>query len=121
MANKKILVVDDEKELVETISMRLKANNYDVVTACNGQEGLKVVKEQNPHLIILDVCMSEMDGFSFVQELKSNEGFGPMPIIMLTAKESMQDLFKAEGIENYLVKPYEPEELLKRIKEMIGE
>ncbi|MEI6632929.1 MAG: response regulator [Chlamydiota bacterium] len=110
---KKILIVDDEPHIVEMLKSRLEANDYKVLSACNGEEGLKKVQDENPGLIILDVMMPEMDGWTFLKELK-REG-KHIPVIILTAKEKMQDLFELEGIKDYIVKPFKADELLEKI------
>ncbi len=118
MIKKKILVIDDEPTFVKMITARLSANNYEVVTAPNGEEGLRLTEVEKPDLIVLDVMMPMMDGYTFVRELKA--AGCDTPIIMLTAKEKMEELFKIEGVDDYMVKPYEPEVLLQKIKKYIG-
>jgi len=116
---KKILVIDDDPDIVEVLTMRLKANGYEVTCAFDGQEGLLRLKVDNPDLIILDVMMPTMDGFSFVQEIKKVEGFFHTPIIVLTAKELMGDIFKREGISDCLLKPFDAPKLLEAVKKHI--
>lgn len=110
---KKILVIDDDPNIVELLKSRLTANQFDVRTAKDGQEGLRKVEASPPDLIILDILMPHMDGFTFVRALKRLEK--KIPVIVLTAKDKMRDLFELEGIHHYIVKPYHPEDLLKRI------
>jgi DNA-binding response OmpR family regulator len=108
--SKKILIVDDDPDLLRMVTMRLEANQYEVITAYDGEEGLEKVKAENPDLIILDIVMPKLDGYSFVQEIKKTE-HKTIPIIILTAKEEMEDIFKMEGISDYIIKPFDPEEL----------
>lgn len=89
------------------------------MTAADGLEGLKKVKAEKPDLILLDILMPRMDGFTFLLELRKDEKAHNIPVIVLTAKEMMQDLFKMEGISDYLVKPFEAEDLLARVQKYI--
>ncbi len=113
---KKILVIDDEAGVLKLIATRLEANKFVVVTAVDGAEGLEVAKREKPDLIILDIQMPKMDGYSFVRELKKISDLQSIPIIVFTAKDKMQDLFKVEGIKDYIVKPFDAEVLLAAIK-----
>jgi DNA-binding response OmpR family regulator len=117
---KKILVVDDEEDFVDMIKIRLKANGYDVVTANDGREGLKVWEEEQPDLILLDIMMTDLDGYSFVQESKSMPELNPVPIIVLTAKPDFKEIFEMEGVRDYALKPCDDTELLRKIKAVIG-
>lgn len=120
MTEKKILVIDDEPELVKMVKMRLEANNYEVITALDGQEGLEKTRSEKPDLILLDILMPNKDGYTFVKEVKVDESIKHIPIIVLTAKPGMKDLFGIEGIKDYIVKPFEDKELLEKIKKRLG-
>ncbi len=115
----KILIIDDELDIVSMVKMRLEANNYTVISAFNGLEGLEKVKNEKPDLIILDIMMPKMDGFTFVQELKKNSEGKKIPIIILSVKDKMQDIFKMEGVQDYVIKPFVAEMLLERIRKYI--
>src|SRR3989338_304546 len=95
--SKKILIVDDEVDLVETLTFRLEAAGYTVVKAYNGQEGLEKAREENPDLILLDVMMPKMDGYTLCRLLKFDVKFRGTPVIMLTARG--QDSDKKTGRE----------------------
>lgn len=114
----KILVIDDDPDIVEILLMRLEASGYEVHTAADGKEGLLRLKVTKPDLIIVDVMMPTMDGFSFVQEIKK-EGFGHIPVIVLTAKGMMGKVFEMEGVKEYLLKPFDAQQLLDMIKKYI--
>ncbi len=116
---KKILLIDDEPEIVELIGNRLRANQFDVVTAADGLQGLERAKDQKPDLIILDVGMPNMDGYTFVQEFKKIDELRSIPIIILTAKTHVQSLFKSEGITDCFLKPFDTLLLLSRIKDIL--
>lgn len=121
MANKKILLVDDEKDLVETVSFRLKASGYDVVTAYDGQEALTKTRLEKPDLIILDLMLPKMDGYKVCRMLKFDERYKSIPIIMFTARvqESDKKMGEEVGADAYITKPFEPENLLGKIKELL--
>ena len=113
---KKILVVDDEPQLALAVKIRLQSRGYEVVTAHDGQQGLEVLEREKPDLVILDVLMPVMDGYSCLREINARLGRGKLPIIMLTARDRMKDLFELEGIEDYVVKPFDHEDLLIRVE-----
>ena len=115
MSKKKILIVDDEIELVELLKIRLEASGYEVVTAHSGLEGLSRATSEVPDLIVLDIAMPEMDGYTTLQKLKEEEKTKAIPIIMLTAYAKMKSLFEMEGVSDYIVKPFDPPDLLSRI------
>lgn len=116
---KKILVVDDEPDLLEVIGMRLEASGYAIITAFNGKEGLQKVKESSPDLIVTDVLMPEMDGFEFYKELKKDETTSGIPILVLTARGKMEDSFKVMGADSFLPKPFSPEKLLSEVNRLL--
>lgn len=117
-AKKKILVVDDEKDILDLLEMRLELEGYIPLLAKNGTEGLKILQEEDPDLVILDIMMPQLDGYSFIKELKKIKS---IPVIVLTAKYGMKDLFAIEGVEEYITKPFSPEELTEKVKKIIGE
>lgn len=116
----KILVVDDDKINVALVKFGLAEARYDVIFAHDGDEGIEVVKKEKPDLIVLDVQMPNMNGYEFMTELKSTEEQASMPVIMLTANETMEDTFKLEGVKGYFVKPVDMPSLVAKIKECLG-
>ena len=118
VAPKKILIVDDDVTFIKIIEPFLKSQGFEVVIANDGEDGIKKLKEK-PHLIILDVQMPVMDGYEFVLAKKKVEGDQKVPIIVLTAKEGMAEIFKVEGAREYLLKPFQPAALLKSIQRCI--
>lgn len=119
---KKILVIDDERDLVETITFRLEAAGYKVITAGDGQEGLDKAREMKPDLILLDIMMPKMDGYQVCRFLKFDEEYKDIPIIMLTARgqESDKNTGKNVGADDYVTKPFDGGELLLKIKKLVG-
>ncbi len=118
--SKKILIIDDDPNIVELLKRRLLASQYLVVTASNGEDGLAEVKAEKPDLIIVDVLMPKMDGYTFVRMLRREEDVRNIPVIVLTAKDKMKDLFEMEGVKDYIVKPYRPEDLMEKVKRNLG-
>ena len=120
---KKILVVDDETDLVSVVKMRLEANNYLVLTAFDGQEALEKARKEKPDLIILDLMLPKMDGYKVCGLLKADTRYNKIPIIMFTARaeESDEKLGFEVGADAYITKPFEAETLLGKIKELLKE
>lgn len=118
---KKILVVDDEKDITETLSFMLKAAGYDVITASDGEEGLKFAKEENPDLIILDVMMPKINGYKIARLLKYDNKYKHIPIIMVTARGQDSDKLIGEetGADEYITKPFEFEEVLTNVQKYL--
>ena len=115
---KTILVVDDEKDIVEMLSYNLKKEGYHVVTAANGREALTQAKQQHADLILLDVMMPELDGLQVMKELKRDKTTEFIPVLFLTAKGSETDeIVGLElGAEDYIVKPISMGKLLARVR-----
>ena len=113
---KKVLIVDDEKAIVDILDFNLRKEGYDTACAYDGPEGLRMAREENPDLMLLDVMLPGMDGFSVCRALRA-EG-SDLPIIMITAREEETD--KVFGLENgaddYITKPFSMRELLARVK-----
>jgi two-component system alkaline phosphatase synthesis response regulator PhoP len=114
---KKILLADDEKDIVEFLQYNLKQEGFEVVSAYDGLETLDKIKE-NPHLIILDIMMPGMDGYEVCKRIRSTTGFENTPIIFLTAKSGEVDEIKGLdlGASDYIQKPISPRKLIARVK-----
>jgi CheY-like chemotaxis protein len=104
MASKKILVIDDDKDFTKLLAIQLQAKDYKVVISNEGEEGFQMVLDEKPDLILLDIKMPELDGFTFVRRLKANGLIMKIPVMILTGYETMRDLFRFEGIAGYFVK-----------------
>lgn len=116
---KKVLVIDDDPTLVKVVKPFLESQDYSVQIAIDGEMGIKEVKKQAPDLIVLDVQMPKMNGYTFVFELKTIPNIKNIPIIVLTAKEGMAEIFKIEGVKEYILKPFKPEVLLTAINKYL--
>ena len=120
---KRILIVDDEVQLVEMVKMRLEAAGYEIISAYDGQEGFDKAKKDKPDLIILDLMLPKMDGYKVCGLLKNDARYSKIPIIMFTARVQDEDvrLGKDLGAEEYVTKPFDPKILLSKIKKLLGE
>lgn len=118
MFKKKILIIDDTEMMVKLTTDILMEKGYDVVSANNGVDGIKMVMSENPDLVLLDVVMPGIDGFEVCKLLRKDESNNLMPIIMLTAQGNEED--KLAGLElgadDYITKPFNPRELISRVK-----
>lgn len=119
MANK-ILIIDDDTELIEALKLRLQEDQYEVITATSGQRGLERFDAERPDLIILDISMPKMDGYTFIKIFKGKYSISEVPILVLTGKSGMQETFALEGVRGYLTKPCDPEELIAKVKSSLS-
>ncbi|MCK5708410.1 MAG: response regulator [Candidatus Aureabacteria bacterium] len=120
---KKILVVDDEPDIVTGISDRLAFEGYEVITANDGQTALSIAREKNPDLIVLDIMLPKIDGFKVCRLLKFDKKKKHIPIIMLTAKTQETDIKTGKDMkaDEYICKPFDQDELIKSIKKHLKE
>ena len=119
--NNKILVIDDDIAINELIKVNLELNGYKVIQANDGTTGFALAKQELPSLIVLDVMMPEVDGFTVAQRIRQNEDLSKTPILMLTALSQITDKVKGFniGVDDYLVKPFEMDELLVRVRALL--
>ena len=117
----KILVIDDDLAINELIKVNLELHGYEVIQAYNGVEGFAKAKQEIPALIILDVMMPEVDGFTVAQRVRQNPETAEIPILMLTALSELNDKVNGFniGVDDYLTKPFEIEELLVRVRALL--
>ncbi len=117
----KVLVVDDEPNIVQTLQDRLEMNEYIVSTAGDGREGLKKAQQEKPDVILLDVIMPVMDGHEMLEVLRKQPDCSDISVIMLTARSQTQDIARANacGIDDYIVKPFDLSELLEKIETVL--
>ena len=118
----KLLIVDDESDIVETTAQLLRARGYDIVTAFDGTKGLEKAKIEYPGLIILDIGMPVKDGYEICFELKRDKVTKGIPVIMLTAKGESEAIEKAKksGADDYVVKPFNIQFLSSRINKLLA-
>lgn len=118
---KSILVVDDEPVVLEIAKRKLQERGYDVATAQDGMEALEQLKKKVPDLILLDIQMPRMNGYTFIMEKAKNPEYSKVPVVVLTAYGEMEPLFKRHGIKAYLLKPLKLQELLDKVQSIVGE
>jgi two-component system, OmpR family, alkaline phosphatase synthesis response regulator PhoP len=118
MANKKVLVVDDDVKIVELVKLYLNRDSYQVITAHDGIEGLRLAREAHADLIVLDIMLPGIDGLEICRRLRAESS---VPIILLTAKTTEQDRIIGLdlGADDYVVKPFSPKELAARVRAVL--
>ncbi len=117
----KILIVEDDPGTRLALCDFLKQNGFpNVVSASDGSSGLCRARDCHPQLIISDISMPVMDGYAFIQELRSHSALKAIPIIILTGRAEMVDLFRMAEIYNYLIKPVEPQAFLDMVNRVLG-
>lgn len=115
---KKILIVDDERDIVKALVIRLQSKGYQTAVAYDGAQGLFMAHKEKPHLIILDIRMPAGDGFSVAEKLKESKATNRIPVIFLTGSPELnaEEKAMALGARFYIKKPYDPEELLDAVR-----
>jgi CheY-like chemotaxis protein len=118
---KRILIVEDQAVISNMLKMRLEANNYEVITAGDGQEGLEKAHKENPSLIILDIMLPKMNGYKVCQLLKADPKYNTIPIIISSGRtpQEIRKVGKGVGADAFVSKPFEAEELLSKMKELL--
>ncbi len=119
--NKKILIVEDEKDILDLIRMYLERESYRTLTTTSGCEALKLARAEHPHLMILDLMLPEMDGFEVCRNIRADPTISGTPIIMVTAKAEHADTVVGLelGADDYVTKPFQPRELVARVKALL--
>ncbi len=118
MLKKRILVVDDDKDIVRLMSSYLEAAGYEVLTAYNGEAALHTIRRERPDLVLLDLMLPERDGLEITRLLRSDPYLAQTPVIMVTARVSDTDKIVGleMGADDYITKPYNPREVLARVR-----
>jgi DNA-binding response OmpR family regulator len=118
---KRILIIEDSREISHYLKLRLKTYGYEVLAAFDGEEGLEMAREQRPDLILLDIMLPKLDGFKLCRLLKFDKSYEHIPIIMLTARGQEKDVETAEQIaaDAYVVKPFDWKMLQGLIEKML--
>ncbi|MEO8652973.1 MAG: response regulator [Ramlibacter sp.] len=122
MPRKKILVADDEPNIVISLEFLMKREGYDVVIARDGQEALEAIAREKPDLLLLDVMMPRKNGFEVCQAVRADEALQATKILLLTAKGRDTDIAKglAMGADAYMTKPFSTRELVQKVAELMG-
>ncbi len=114
---KLILVVDDEQTILRFLKIKLKASGYEVITTSDGAEALKVCAARKPDCMLLDLLMPGMDGFTVLEKLRA---FSEIPVIVLSARSGISDRLSGLGASDFVPKPFNPDDLVKRINVAIS-
>lgn len=114
---KRVLIVDDEEKIINFIRLKLGLSGYEVNVATNGQEALNLAKTAKPDIVVLDILMPGMDGFEVLKQLRT---FSNVPVIVATAKEFTSDKDLSLGANDYMYKPFKPDELVGRIEAILN-
>jgi len=119
---KTILIVDDEPDVLKMESFRVKRSGYEVLTATNGEDALLLVRQRHPDLVLLDVRMPVLQGTAVCAQIKSDGALRSIPVVLVTASsDAVVECVKGCGADDYLLKPFEPDELLAKVKKFVGE
>ena len=121
--NPLVLTIDDDPAITDLLSVLLSANGFDVLAANSGIEGLRLIKDQSPRLVILDLMMPDIDGWEVYQAMKASDQLKNIPVIIITAKA--QSIDKVLGlhiakVDDYITKPFSPQELLQSVEKVLG-
>jgi len=118
MSKKKILVVDDEINILQTLTDLLSSSGYEVVTAMDGKAGIEMAKKAKPDLVLLDIMMPKVSGIELLKQVKSKTKHAHIPIIVLSAKSNIETIEEAmkNYADKYITKPYDPKDLLTSIQ-----
>jgi DNA-binding response OmpR family regulator len=115
-------VADDEEDLRELVSYRLSRSGYEVVEAVDGQEAFELATERTPDLMVLDVMMPRLDGYELTRRVREQDSLRSVPVILLTARSQETDVGRGfdVGADDYLKKPFNPDELVARVRAVLG-
>ncbi len=118
-----LVYIEDEPEMIDLVRLILSRKGYEVIGANGGREGLEIIRQKLPHLVLLDLMMPDMDGWDVYQQMKSADATRDIPVIVITAKA--QSIDKVLGlhiakVDDYISKPFSPQELVDRVEKVVG-
>ncbi|HEU4365220.1 MAG TPA: response regulator [Candidatus Krumholzibacteria bacterium] len=121
LKTEKIVVIEDEDDILEVIAYNLKREGYEVITSTSGEDGLEKIEKSSPQLVVLDLMLPEIDGLELCRKLKSDPLTRSIPVIMVTAKGEESDVVLGLGVgaDDYVTKPFSPKELVARVKALL--
>ncbi|HQP10349.1 MAG TPA: response regulator [Candidatus Omnitrophota bacterium] len=119
---KKVLIIDDEKNLVALVALHIRMAGHDPIYALDGEQGLLSAEEKKPDVIILDLMLPEIDGLEVCRRIRANPNIKDIPIIMLTAQVGIESRLKGfeMGADDYVMKPFSPKELVARVNRILA-
>jgi len=115
-SSRRVLLVDDEEKVLKFAALKLKLCGYEVITANNGKDAIRLAESEAPDIMLLDVLMPEMDGFEVLRRLRQ---FSQMPVIVLTAMTGTQEQALSLGASDYITKPFDPDEVIARMDALL--
>jgi two-component system KDP operon response regulator KdpE len=113
----RVLIVEDEEKIINFIRLKLGLSGYEVIGAANGKEALDLARTAKPDVVVLDILMPVMDGFEVLKQLRT---FSNVPVIVATAKEFTSDKALSLGANDYMLKPFKPDELMRKIENILN-
>jgi len=119
---KKIVVVDDEPDIIKVVSFRLGKLGYKILTADTGGAALDLIRKEKPDLILLDLALPDMEGYEVCRRVKTDDALKHIPVVFITASQADRIREKQNGFpaDDFIIKPFEPEELIAKVKKFIG-
>lgn len=119
---KRVLICDDDPVILRLLEVNLELEGYDVLTAHHGEEAFEIASRELPDLVILDIMMPRLDGYQTCQKLKAQPSTEQIPVVFLSAKAQASDIEKGKGfgVEEYLTKPFDPNDLLDVVERLVG-
>ena len=123
MAAKRILICDDDPVILRLLEVNLQLEGFNVLLAHHGEEALEIATRETPDLIVLDIMMPRLDGYQTCRKLKEQESTKDIPVIFLSAKAQASDveLGKSFGVDDYLTKPFDPDDLIAVVNRFVGQ
>jgi DNA-binding response OmpR family regulator len=117
----RVLIADDDADILALVAFRLERSGYEVLQAMDGEEALRLAVEESPDLAVLDVMMPKMDGYEVTRRIRDNEATSNMPVILLTARAQQSDVDQGmlAGADDYVKKPFSPQELRARVQAVL--
>lgn len=118
----RVLIADDDRDILELVAFRLGHAGYETITADDGAEALRLAREQQPDLVVLDVMMPKKDGYEVMRALRTDQATRRTPVILLTARAQESDVSRGfeAGADDYVRKPFSPQELTARVQAILG-
>jgi DNA-binding response OmpR family regulator len=117
----RVLIADDDADILALVAFRLERSGYEVLLATDGEEALRLAFEESPDLAVLDVMMPKMDGYEVTRRIRDNEATSRLPVILLTARAQQSDVDQGmlAGADDYVKKPFSPQELRARVQAVL--
>ena len=121
MSSKRVLAIEDEADILEVIEYNLDREGFEVTTSQNGEDGLELIRNNHPDIVLLDLMLPDLDGLELCRKIRSDEEIKQIPVIMVTAKDTESEVVLGLGVgaDDYITKPFNPKELVARVKAVL--